>query len=62
MSELENALAQHAPPIKVEDPTRHEMPPLVILFSRKNIFGIKKKLIWYGIYKKTREINLFFPK
>ena len=30
MSELENALAQHAPPIKVEDPTRHEMPPLVI--------------------------------
>merc|ERR1719278_173846 len=30
MSELENALAQHAPPIKVEDPSRHEMPPLVI--------------------------------
>ena len=50
MSELENALAQHAPPIKVEDPTRHEMPPLVILFSRKNIFGIKKKLIWCGVW------------
>ena len=30
MSELENALAQHAPPIKIEDPSRHEMPPLVI--------------------------------
>ena len=58
MSELENALAQHAPPIKVEDPTRHEMPPLVI-FSRKNIFGIKKKLIFT---KKIREINLLFPQ
>merc|ERR1719330_2205269 len=30
MSELENALAQQAPPIKIEDPSRHEMPPLVI--------------------------------
>lgn len=30
MSELENALAQQAPPVKIEDPTRHEMPPLVI--------------------------------
>jgi nuclear respiratory factor 1 len=30
MSELENALALQAPPMPVEDPTRHEMPPLVI--------------------------------
>lgn len=30
MSELENALAQQAPPLKIEDPSRHEMPPLVI--------------------------------
>ena len=58
MSELENALAQHAPPIKVEDPTRHEMPPLVI-FSRKNIFGIKKKLIFT---KKLVKSIYYFPK
>ena len=35
MSELENALAQHAPPIKIEDPSRHEMPPLVNIFTEK---------------------------
>ena len=28
MSELENALAQQAPPIKIVDPLKHEMPPL----------------------------------
>lgn len=30
MAELENALAQQAPPMPAEDPSRHEMPPLVI--------------------------------
>lgn len=30
MVELENALAQHAPPMQSEDPSKHELPPLVI--------------------------------
>jgi len=30
MVELENALAQHAPPLQTEDPSKHELPPLVI--------------------------------
>lgn len=30
MSELENALAQQAPPPPQDDPSLHELPPLVI--------------------------------
>ena len=30
MSELETALAQQAPPVPASDPTRYELPPLVI--------------------------------
>ncbi|CAG0924421.1 unnamed protein product, partial [Notodromas monacha] len=30
MADLESALAQHAPPPPLEDPSRHELPPLVI--------------------------------
>lgn len=30
MTELENALAQQTPPMPTEDPSRHELPPLVI--------------------------------
>ena len=30
MAELENALAQQTPPMPTEDPSRHELPPLVI--------------------------------
>lgn len=30
MQELEQALAQHAPPPPTEDPSLHELPPLVL--------------------------------
>ncbi len=30
MTELENALAQQAPPPPLDDPSLHELPPLVV--------------------------------